>query len=62
MGLSFNIELITIEMIHFSSLINSPIKQMFGNRKNFRKYYYAHRKNLEYETWNNWLISLGYRE
>ena len=61
MGSSLDIDLIYLEALYFAPLFRSPVKQMFGNRKNFRKYYYARIDELHWEQWNNWLISLGYR-
>ena len=38
------------------SYYHKALKEMFGNRRNYRKYIEARKWNM----WNSWLISLGY--
>ena len=34
------------------------LRKIFGNMKNYRRW----KEDRKLENWNNWLISLGYRE
>lgn len=43
---------------YWTSFYYNHLEDIFGNYKNYRRWVETRRLN----EWNNWLISLGYRE
>jgi len=41
----------------WNSYYYKSLKEVFGNNKNYQRWL----EERKLETWNNWLISLGYR-